>query len=98
MTVLKARSRMISVRLSEEEYSALVNLCVMSGARSVSDLARDGLRLLISGPDDGSLSKLHADGLQAQIQLLNRRIEELNQRIMTTHAQDMKSRLDNGPD
>lgn len=89
---------MISIRLSEDEYSALMNLCVMTGARSVSDLARDGLRLLMSGPADGSLSKIHADGLQSQIQLLNRRIEELNERIMTTRAQDVKSRLGTGPD
>jgi hypothetical protein len=93
MTVLKARSRMISVRLSEEEYSALVNLCSMTGARSVSDLARDGLRLLVSGPGGDSRSKLNADGLQAQIQLLNRRIDELYERIMLTRAQELKSQL-----
>lgn len=98
MTVLKARSRMISIRLSEDEYSALLNLCVTTGARSVSDLARDGLRRLISGPVDSSLSKLHADGLQSQIQLLNQRIEELHERIMTSHAQDAKPRLGGGPD
>lgn len=89
---------MISIRLSEDEYSALMNLCAMTGARSVSDLARDGLRLLISGPAEGPLSKLHADGLQSQIQLLNRRIEELNERIMSTRTQDAKSRFGSGPD
>lgn len=98
MTVLKARSRMISVRLSEDEYSALVNLCALTGARSVSDLARDGLRLLTSVQVDASLPKLSSDGLQAQIQLLNRRIEELSERIMSTKSGDMKSQLGDGPD
>jgi len=98
MTVLKARSRTICVRLSEEEYSGLVNLCVMTGARSVSDLARDGLRLLVNGQGKISSSKLHADGLQAQIQLLNRRIKELSERIMTTQDHDMKSQLGSSAD
>jgi hypothetical protein len=93
MTVLKARSRMISVRLSEEEYSALVNLCSMTGARSVSDLARDGLRLLVSGPGSDSKSKHNAEGLQAQIQLLNQRIDELYERMMLAQAQELKSQL-----
>lgn len=89
---------MISIRLSEDEYSALMNLCVMTGARSVSDLARDGLRLLMSSPADGSLSQLNADGLQSQIQLLNRRIEELSERITTTNLHNMKPPLNNKPD
>lgn len=72
---------MLSVRLSEEEYSALMNLCVATGARSVSDLARNAMRILISGPDEEHLSSVHSDGLSAQIHLLNRRIEELSERI-----------------
>jgi len=96
MTVLKARSRMISVRLSEDEYSALVNLCALTGARSVSDLARDGLRLLTSVQVDASSPKLSSDGLQSQIQLLNQRIEELNERIMSTQARDSSRGLAEG--
>lgn len=77
---------MISVRLSEDEYSALVNLCAHSGARSVSDLARNALRLLVSCREDGFASQLHADDLPAQIQLLNRKIEELNERVTKATA------------
>jgi hypothetical protein len=84
MNVLNTRSRMISVRLSEGEYSALVNLCVTSGARSVSDLARSALQMLVSGGDNGSVPQLHADDLLTQIQALNRKIEELNQRVTKT--------------
>lgn len=88
---------MISVRLSEDEYSGLLNLCGMTGARSVSDLARHGLQLLISGLSDDSLSHSHADGLQGQIELLNQRIEELNQRILSIGDHETRSRLDGQP-
>jgi hypothetical protein len=81
MNILSARSRMISVRLSEDEYSALLSLCATSGARSVSDLARNALRMLATGAENGYKAEPHADDLLAQIQSLNRKIEELNDRI-----------------
>jgi hypothetical protein len=90
--VLKARSRMISIRLSEDEYSDLVNLCAATGARSISDLARDAMRSLASGPNEERLSRFHADGLQEQIQLLNRRIEELNGRILASQDWDLRAK------
>ena len=47
MAILKRRSRMISFRLSEDEYASLRSLCENEGARSVSDLARDAVHRLI---------------------------------------------------
>src|ERR1035438_4050340 len=38
MTVMKPRSRMISVRLSEEEYSALIHLCSLRSEEHTSEL------------------------------------------------------------
>jgi hypothetical protein len=38
--VITRRTRIVSFRISEEEYQDLVNLCVMRQARSVSDFAR----------------------------------------------------------
>ncbi|MGB6783669.1 MAG: hypothetical protein WBE36_16525 [Terracidiphilus sp.] len=89
---------MISIRLSEDEYSALVNLCATSGARSISDLARDAMRLLASGANEEHVSKFHADGLQAQIQLLNQRIEELNGRMMASQDWDLRAKQGNEGD
>ena len=43
MSVLKPKSKMISIRLSDEEYEGLRTLCVSRGARSVSDLAREAM-------------------------------------------------------
>jgi hypothetical protein len=89
MTVLNVRSRMISVRLSEDEYSALVNLCASSGARSVSDLARNALRMLVNGGENSDISQLHADDFLTQIQMLNRKVEELNERVTRSHRQGL---------
>ena len=65
MTVMKPRSRMISVRLSEEEYLALRTLCSATGARSVSDLTRDAMRNVLKGTSreeapDGNLEEFRA--------------------------------------
>ena len=38
--MITRRTRVVSFRISEEEYQDLVNLCVMRQARSVSDFAR----------------------------------------------------------
>jgi len=40
MPVLKPRRRLISVRLSDDEFDMLVNASLTKGARSTSDLAR----------------------------------------------------------
>ena len=82
MTVLKARSRMISVRLSETEYSALMWLCSASGARSISDFARDAMLASLTLGDWHRPGIDHAEALQTQMQLLNKRIAELSERIL----------------
>jgi len=48
MPRLTRRNKVISVRVSYEEYSQLQNLCVAKGADSISELARNGMRLLLS--------------------------------------------------
>jgi|SRR3954447_1126928 hypothetical protein len=40
MAVLTRRTRVVSFRLSEEEYQDLVNICLTRQARSISDFAR----------------------------------------------------------
>lgn len=83
MTVLKPRSRMISVRLSEDEYSALRDLCSLTGARSVSDLTRDAMRTVLRGvgredPTAGNLEEFRMD-----IKNLEKKVQQLEARITT---------------
>ena len=77
MTVLNPRSRMISVRLSEEEYAALRRLCSVTGARSVSDLTRDAMRVLLKGTNREDALGIHVDEFRSQMRSLDRKIEQL---------------------
>ena len=87
MTVLKPRSRMISVRLSEEEYSALRLLCSATGARSVSDLTRDAMRALVNGAAREHPLGNYVDEFRAQIHNLDQKIEELAARIAPSRTE-----------
>jgi Arc/MetJ-type ribon-helix-helix transcriptional regulator len=81
MTVFKARSRMVSVRLSEDEYIALRELCTTTGARSVSDLTRDAMRAFLSGATREEALQSRMSEVRDQMNDLGRRIEELVERI-----------------
>ncbi len=81
MTVLKPRSRTISVRLSEEEYSALLHLCSTTGARSVSDLTRDAMQALLHGTNHDDMPGRYVDEFRAQINKLDQKIQELAARV-----------------
>lgn len=88
MTVLKPRSRMISVRLSEEEYTALRRLCLVTGARSVSDLTRDAMRGLLTGPNREDALSAHMEEFRAEIRNLHRKIEQLAATVSTARPID----------
>ena len=76
MAVLKARSRIISIRLFEEEYSALKDLCSLTGARSISELARDAMHALQANVNRVD-ERISRDEFRAQVNRLDRKIELL---------------------
>ena len=77
MAVLKPRSRTISIRLSEEEFLSLKNLCSVTGARSVSDLTRDAMRVVLNGLNRDDVLGLRMDEFHAQLKNLDRKIDQL---------------------
>lgn len=77
MKVLKPRSRKISVRLSEAEYEELCRLLTITGDRSLSDLTRNAMRLFLKIASHDRISPESMRGFQAQMDLLNHRIDEL---------------------
>lgn len=77
MAVLKPRSRSISIRLSEEEFLTLKQLCSVTGARSVSDLTRDAMRMILNGASRDDVITLRLDELRTQLKHLDRKIDEL---------------------
>lgn len=90
MAVLKRRTRVVSFRLSEEEYMELRNSCIAQGARSVSDYAR-AAACRLAGARNGSqestvevtIRKLFGSyqELDREVKRLARLIEEPSQRV-----------------
>jgi hypothetical protein len=74
---------MISVRLSEEEYMALRRLCSTTGARSVSDLTRDAMRVFLNSMNRGDMLESSIDEFRLQMKSLNRRMEQLAAELTT---------------
>jgi phage shock protein A len=72
---------MISVRLSEEEYSALRQLCSLTGARSVSDLTRDAVHTVLKGENrEGALGS-NLEEFRAGMKNLEKKVEQLEAKI-----------------
>ena len=98
MSVLKRRSRMISFRVSEDEYAGLKNLCIDKGARSVSDMARDAVHRLVTNHSWPN------NQLETVVQVLQGRIEALDIEVKSlglalngqTSARSMAARNGNG--
>ena len=74
---------MISVRLSDEEYAALMRLCLVTGARSISDLARDAMRVLLKSATRDYVPGSYMDEFRAQMRNLDRKIEQLAAEVTT---------------
>lgn len=90
MTVLKPRSRMISVRLSEEEYLALRHLCSATGARSVSDLTRDAMRNVLRGANRDEPAVANLEEFRAGMKNLESKVEQLEALITIYKAQSIQ--------
>lgn len=86
MTVRNRRSRTISIRLSEEEYVGLKRLCTVTGARSVSDLTRDAMRVVLNGADKNDVMGFRMDEFGAILKTLDRKIDELAAGISSTKS------------
>lgn len=49
MSLFPSRKKLVTFRLSTEEFEALTNYCIASKARSVSELARESILLRVYG-------------------------------------------------
>ncbi len=71
MPMIKRRTKIVSIRLLDEEYSQLKRLCETKGARSVSDLARDAMFGLMSP----------ASSIEGKVQDLDMRLTALRDEV-----------------
>jgi hypothetical protein len=76
MAVIKPKTRMISFRLSEEEYEYLRENSLNQGAHSVSDYARSILRRLMAGGDGFNHTLV-----EARINQLDSKMQELDHEL-----------------
>ena len=83
MAVLKRRSKIVSVRLSEQEYQELLSCCLDRGTRSLSDLAREAMQGLLASHDGNGNGNGHGngDGLGLEVEKLHGRMEELDHEL-----------------
>jgi hypothetical protein len=82
MSVLKRRSRIVSIRLSEEEYEAIMAGCISQGSRSISEFTRS------------VAFERATEAKDPMIQSLRNRIEELDR--MVRHLNLKVSEIPNG--
>jgi hypothetical protein len=75
---MKKRSRIVSFRLSDEEYDSLKNVTTSRGARSVSEFTRSVACNINAMGNGGDPAKL-----EDSLRTLNSRVEELVQKIDT---------------
>ena len=82
MTPATRMQRMVSFRLSEEEYQEFLRLCRASNARSISEVARTAMHYWLErGPfngDDRTSRKL--ENLEARVARLTAEVERLQHR------------------
>jgi hypothetical protein len=83
MAVLKRKSRMISLRLSDDEYEALRSLYRLHGSRSVSEFARNAMQKVIGEnvPLAGSTLETRIVDLDAKMASLDHEVARLVQLI-----------------
>lgn len=84
--MLKKRSKIVSFRLSDEEYDLLKSVSATRGARSVSEFTRS-VACYNNAPGNGDDSNKIADSLR----VLSQRMEMLDQRIRLL-AEELKEK------
>ena len=89
MAILKRRSRMISFRLSEDEYARVLRVCETEGARSVSDLARDALHRLTRKDTEIPVENI-IRALEGRVDTLDFQVQQLTAAFGQTSAQIMR--------
>ena len=81
MRVLRPRSRIISIRMSEEEFSTLRRICAATGARSLSDLAREAMRGLFNGANQAGAADATESAYYSQMKNLEQKVEKLSAEV-----------------
>lgn len=86
MSVLARRTRVVSFRISEQEYEDLMDLCAIRRARSLSDFAR----LATLGQSQGHIANGQTDGtlrdVYRQLRVLDHEVKRLAGLVEVRHT------------
>jgi hypothetical protein len=86
--VFKTRTRMVSFRLSEDEYARLKDLSLTECARSVSEFARAALcKLPGANGDSATTAGPRMEKLEGAVRQLRTEMHQLRQMVETTIGQ-----------
>jgi hypothetical protein len=77
MSVEFRRSRMISFRLSHEDYERFARMCSDRGVRSISDMARIALQKLVAGDAELDPVFFQVHDLRNRIKIVANEVERL---------------------
>ena len=81
MAVFRRRTRVVSFRLSDDEYESLRQVSLAEGARSVSDYARVALCRLM-----GAARESDGDGIEAKVFQLDEQMQALQDELRRLQA------------
>ena len=81
MAVMNKRSRIISLRLSQEEYELLRDLSIANGARSISEFTRSVACQLPSNGNGNGNGSHESPQIEAALGTLNDTMNTLNRNI-----------------
>ena len=79
MTILKRRTKLVSFRLSDEEYEKIQGACMAQGARSISEFARAALQRTTASGKDQQNESAFDPGTQELIETMRELTRQLGQ-------------------
>ena len=91
MGVFEPRKRMVSLRLSDEEYQHLVELCGTQGAHSTSDMVRIAVCDFLFSHGRLQNRRLRAVDLETKVKQLENELQRLS-RMLETDASPARRR------
>ena len=75
--LIKRRTKMVSIRLLDDEYLQLKQLCAAIGARSVSDLAREAMFRMLHRPNGNTTDS----NLEDRVRMLDQTVSRLGEKM-----------------
>jgi hypothetical protein len=84
MIVMKRRAKMVSIRLSDDEYRRLKEMTEAQGARSVSDVARSAMQLMLATFEGGGGATIEerVQELDGRLTVLGDEVQRLSRLVV----------------